>query len=267
MGAIMPFSPAAILCLFLVLLISHVPAMAGPCLSVCKGGKTYVYRGDSRPPEVVFREGFAARGTDLDIRRHLSGGSLNDGFVSTTSDVNMAIFYAVQRARDNQQDEGYLYEIEVPPDQTDDGQLWRDILAEYPNDPAARFNAEIAHVGDIPSSLIRRATRVTAVDDPLMRVIRLNAEWQDNPEWGRRNPAMPEPVMLGVLVDPQAEGAPRLESCSQLLAAASQHGSRQRRDTGSPGLGWCARYPEASIRQWPPCKGTSEHLCKMIMSF
>ena len=263
----MPFSPAAIFLFFLVVMISHAPAMAGPCFSVCKGGKTYVYRGDSRPPDVVFREGFTARGTDLDIRRHLSGGSLNDGFVSTTRSVSVAIYYAVQRARDNQQSEGYLYEIEVPTDETDDGRLWRDIAAEDPINAAAHHNAEIAHVGDIPGSLIRRATPVTAVDDPVTRVIRLNAEWQDNPEWGRRNPETPAPVMLGVLADPEAEGPSRLEACSQLLAAPSQRGSRQRRDTGNPGVDWCAKHPEASIRQWPPCKGTSAQLCKLLMTF
>ncbi len=263
----MPSIPAAIVLFLLAVMISHAPAMAGPCFSVCKGGKTYVYRGDSRPPDVVFREGFAARGTDLNIRRHLSGGSLNDGFVSTTRSVSVAIYYAVRRARDNLQSEGYLYEIEVPPDETDDGQSWRDILAEYPNYPAARHNSEIAHVGDIPGSLIRRATRVTAVDNPISRTIRLNAEWQDNPEWGRRNPEMPAPVMFGVLADPEAEGPSRLEACSELLVAPSQHGSRQRRDTGNPGVGWCAKAPEANIRQWPPCQGTDAQLCKLLMSF
>lgn len=253
----------------LLALIGSQMALAGPCLSVCKGGKTYVYRGDSRTPSEVFKNGFAPRGNNLNMQRHLSGGASDDGFVSTTRNPSVAIYYAAQRARDTNQAEGFLYEIEIPNGVL--GTNWRDIPAEYPNDRAVQANQEIAYGGTIPGAWVRRSTSVeAAVGTQDRTALRVSANWRTNSAWSRQNPQPPIPVMLGALTDPAAQGTRPLESCSRVSASgASGGGSRDRRDTASdaaPAIGYCKTHPDATIRQWPPCRGTTSRICRIILS-
>lgn len=53
----------------------------------------FVYRVDSRPPDVVFRDGFRAHGENRNLQQHIRGdscaaGSRDSAFIATTSDIN-----------------------------------------------------------------------------------------------------------------------------------------------------------------------------------
>jgi hypothetical protein len=74
---------------FFLLLLS-LTASAGPCLSICKGGRTFVYRGDARPPEQIFEQGFASRGNNRNLNAYLSGGAQDTAYEGTTRDIGRA---------------------------------------------------------------------------------------------------------------------------------------------------------------------------------
>jgi Pertussis toxin, subunit 1 len=156
---------------FLVFMLVSLSALGGPCLSVCKDGRTYVYRGDSRPPEVVFAEGFRPRGGNQDLQAYLSGRLTETAYVGTSRDIGRATVYAAQAAQatyDNpatavEHPRGYVYEIEIPESESGGGgNIWIDIARRYSHDPAVQRNAEVAHLGAIDPSLIRRAFAVTS---------------------------------------------------------------------------------------------------------
>lgn len=53
----------------------------------------FVYRVDSRPPDVVFREGFRSHGVNRNLQQHIRGdscaaGSRDSAFIATTADIN-----------------------------------------------------------------------------------------------------------------------------------------------------------------------------------
>lgn len=53
----------------------------------------FVYRVDSRPPDVVFRDGFSSHGDNRNLQQHIRGdscaaGSRDSAFIATTSDIN-----------------------------------------------------------------------------------------------------------------------------------------------------------------------------------
>ncbi|MFJ2997527.1 scabin-related ADP-ribosyltransferase [Raoultella planticola] len=53
----------------------------------------FVYRVDSRPPDVIFRDGFHSHGENRNIQQHIRGdscatGSRDSAFIATTSDIN-----------------------------------------------------------------------------------------------------------------------------------------------------------------------------------
>ncbi|MCN5085357.1 pertussis toxin-like subunit ArtA [Escherichia coli] len=53
----------------------------------------FVYRVDSRPPDVVFREGFRSHGANRNLQQHVRGdscaaGSRDSAFIATTADIN-----------------------------------------------------------------------------------------------------------------------------------------------------------------------------------
>lgn len=53
----------------------------------------FVYRVDSRPPDVVFREGFLSHGSNRNLQQHIRGdscaaGSRDSAFIATTADIN-----------------------------------------------------------------------------------------------------------------------------------------------------------------------------------
>ena len=69
-----------------------LPAL--PCLAL--GRKQFLYRIDSRPPEVVFAEGFTAPGANLDLMNHYSwlfarGHGESSGFIDLVGDEESAI--------------------------------------------------------------------------------------------------------------------------------------------------------------------------------
>lgn len=56
----------------------------------------FVYRVDSRPPDVVFREGFRSHGANRNLQQHVRGdscaaGSRDSAFIATTADINETI--------------------------------------------------------------------------------------------------------------------------------------------------------------------------------
>lgn len=53
----------------------------------------FVYRVDSRPPNVIFRDGFSSHGYNLNLQQHIRGdscaaGSRDSAFIATTTDLN-----------------------------------------------------------------------------------------------------------------------------------------------------------------------------------
>ncbi|WP_416221795.1 scabin-related ADP-ribosyltransferase [Salmonella enterica] len=56
----------------------------------------FVYRVDSRPPDVIFRDGFSAHGNNRSLQQHIRGdscaaGSRDSNYIATTSDLNEAL--------------------------------------------------------------------------------------------------------------------------------------------------------------------------------
>lgn len=75
-----------------------------------------VYRGDSRPPEEIFEQGFRARGSghSYSAAQHIGlWGSESTGFISTSRDSFVAHGFARDAARDKS--EGYVYAIRINP--------------------------------------------------------------------------------------------------------------------------------------------------------
>lgn len=53
----------------------------------------FVYRVDSRPPDVIFRDGFSSHGNNRNLQQHIRGdscaaGSRDSNYIATTSDIN-----------------------------------------------------------------------------------------------------------------------------------------------------------------------------------
>lgn len=71
------------------------------------GYSEVLYRGDTRPPEEIFKHGFSARGKNLDILAHVNG-NMNSRFVSFSKSKLVAAFFAHFKASG---DTTYLYKI------------------------------------------------------------------------------------------------------------------------------------------------------------
>ncbi len=61
--------------------------------SITSHAVEFVYRVDSRPPDVIFRDGFTAHGSNRNLQQHIRGdscaaGSRDSAFIATTSDIN-----------------------------------------------------------------------------------------------------------------------------------------------------------------------------------
>ncbi|WP_176692964.1 scabin-related ADP-ribosyltransferase [Photorhabdus luminescens] len=68
------------------------------------------YRGDSREPDVIFKEGFQPQGTSTDLYRHASDNyNPPSNFISTTKSPNMAAEYGSQFYTEN----GYVYAMKT----------------------------------------------------------------------------------------------------------------------------------------------------------
>lgn len=135
---------------------SHMKAPGG-------GEKGVFYRGDSRPPSIIFDTGFAPQGSDMSLRNHLSFAG-NSGLVSLSRSPETAEQYAFGRSADKAQ-KGYIYVIaakDVP-----DG-YWVPGLYAPEKNPAVRRNQEFAVAGAVRPESIAHAYEVT-VDKPSAR--------------------------------------------------------------------------------------------------
>ncbi|PHH59512.1 hypothetical protein CDD81_3127 [Ophiocordyceps australis] len=108
------------------------------------------FRGDSRAPEEVFRDGFRPQGANMDLQQHLSfaGGS---GYVSLSRSQAASRLYAFGRSADGNS-AGYVYV--VVPEQLPEGYY---IPRLFPNDRTVRINREFAVAGAIPAGSIAGA--------------------------------------------------------------------------------------------------------------
>jgi len=78
-------------------------------------GKTaWFYRVDTRPPEVIFSEGFTPRGNNLNLVDHFLSMMCelgNAGFVSVTDNFKTAVFFAATIIEGRNKDFVYLYQV------------------------------------------------------------------------------------------------------------------------------------------------------------
>ncbi len=79
----------------------------------------YVYRRDTRPPSEIFKTGFTSKGSSYDLSDYVVGADTKSGFISTTTDENVALKLSWQ-ANDQlswksggkpQPNNDYIYEI------------------------------------------------------------------------------------------------------------------------------------------------------------
>ncbi|KAM0664908.1 hypothetical protein ACQRIU_006292 [Beauveria bassiana] len=128
------------------------------------GGKDGLfYRGDSRPPAVVFAEGFSPQGSNQNLQNHLSFAG-NSGLVSVTRSPQTAERYAFGRGADGAT-KGYIYVINAG--DLPDG-YWVPGIYPPEKNPAVARNQEFAVVGKVPESSISHAYEVTR-DQPSTR--------------------------------------------------------------------------------------------------
>ncbi len=135
-----------------------VTAEAAAKMKAPGGGKDGLfYRGDSRPPSVIFSSGFTPQGSDMSLRNHLSFAG-NSGLVSLSRDPQTAQSYALGRSADKAQ-KGYIYVVaakDVP------NGYWVPGLYNPDKNPAVRRNQEFAVAGSVPAESISHAYEVTA---------------------------------------------------------------------------------------------------------
>ncbi|SDA97905.1 RHS repeat-associated core domain-containing protein, partial [Pseudomonas sp. NFACC15-1] len=95
---------------------------------------TYLYRGDLRKPEVIFKEGFMSLGKSTDLLLHVwDNRDPPSNFVSTTTDVNVGTYFGTKYNTRK----GYLYVLKRIPG--------RDVNKELPrNDVPYSYEREIA---------------------------------------------------------------------------------------------------------------------------
>ncbi|KAJ6438961.1 hypothetical protein O9K51_08363 [Purpureocillium lavendulum] len=121
-----------------------------------RGDKRHVfYRGDSRPPEVIFRDGFAPQGQDMSLQRHLNFAG-SSGYVSVSRSPKAASTYAFGRTG-SKQGTGFVYVISphgLPP-----GHYFPD---KFPKDQAVQFNREFAVAGPVPPGSIQAVIQLDA---------------------------------------------------------------------------------------------------------
>ncbi|KXO06766.1 hypothetical protein AKG98_2860 [Moritella sp. JT01] len=117
--------------------------------------ETKLYRGDSRNPLDVFRDGFVAQGNNIDPMAHLSFRG-DSALVATTKLKSQAATYAFGRTG-AKVDTGFLYKIKGCIDRPDAF----DVVRRYPKDPAAIRNQEVLFQHLILPENIAGAYRVT----------------------------------------------------------------------------------------------------------
>jgi hypothetical protein len=86
-----------------IVLFASLCAAAGPALALV------LHRGDSRPPDVIFREGFRASGTNVNPIDHVSGASC---FTQRAPAEERSAYVALTETRDHAQYYGaYVYNV------------------------------------------------------------------------------------------------------------------------------------------------------------
>ncbi len=131
----------------------------------------YIARGDSRPPEVILATGFAPRGTDESMSRHLGGGSGQSAFVSFTRDLERGKFYSQGSGNGGEkQARGYRYILKCPDKLSPTYSNWFDVHYAY---PGTKRNAEIAIKGHVPAEWIAQidVIEVHPTDPDKFRVV------------------------------------------------------------------------------------------------
>ncbi|KAM0742715.1 hypothetical protein ACQRIT_002892 [Beauveria bassiana] len=128
------------------------------------GGKDgLLYRGDSRPPSVIFAQGFEPQGNNKDLQNHLNFGG-KSGLVSVSRSPEAAESYAFGRSGEKKT-KGYIYVIN--PVDVPEG-YWVPGIYPPEKNPAVGRNREFAVVDKIPGSSISHAYEVTS-DKPNSR--------------------------------------------------------------------------------------------------
>ncbi|PQK18120.1 hypothetical protein BB8028_0012g00170 [Beauveria bassiana] len=127
------------------------------------GEKGVFYRGDSRPPSVIFAEGFAPQSSDKSLRYHLSFVG-NSGLVSLSRSPETADSYVFGRSGEKAT-KGYIYVI--APKDVPDG-YWVPGIYPPEKNPAVARNQEFAVAGSVPATSISHAYKVTS-DKPSSR--------------------------------------------------------------------------------------------------
>ncbi len=113
--------------------VKDTPPVKKPA-PVAKGWKDYaaskgvdtskvLYRGDSRPPNVIFKEGFQTRGTATDLQDYVLHNTPSD-FVSTSKSEDVATSFAQKEAANS--GSGYTYFVSPQNDGIDVNQVLGD---------------------------------------------------------------------------------------------------------------------------------------------
>ncbi|KAM0743828.1 hypothetical protein ACQRIT_001142 [Beauveria bassiana] len=134
------------------------------------GAQGVFFRGDSRPPSLIFATGFQPKGSDPSLINHLSFAG-NSGFVSLTRNPHTAEQYAFGRTG-SKKEKGYIYVIahkNVP-----DG-YWLPGIYPPEKNPAVHRNQEFAVLGAVPAESISHAYEVTRAK-PSARMTKIKNE-------------------------------------------------------------------------------------------
>ncbi|HFT1740737.1 TPA: RHS repeat-associated core domain-containing protein, partial [Vibrio vulnificus] len=113
-----------------------------------------LYRGDSRPPEEIFKNGFIALGGNADPTAHLSFRG-DSAFIATTKAKSQAATYSFGRS-EQRREAGYLYKIKGLGMDT----KTFDVEARYPNEPAVKRNQEVLVLQQVAPQHIAGAYKV-----------------------------------------------------------------------------------------------------------
>ena len=110
-------------------------------------GTSFLLRGDARPPETIFQQGFQPWGGDASLEDYVLNNSPSQ-YVGLTSDPDVAADFATNSGTRN----GYIYATDPQPN----GTVVNDVL---PNNPFAA-EQETAVPGGVPANQIRGATPI-----------------------------------------------------------------------------------------------------------
>ncbi|OAA38438.1 Heat-labile enterotoxin IIA, A chain [Beauveria brongniartii RCEF 3172] len=134
------------------------------------GAQGVFFRGDSRPPSLIFATGFQPQGSDPSLINHLSFAG-NSGFVSLTRNPHTAEQYAFGRTG-GKTEKGYIYVISYK--NVPDG-YWLPGIYPPEKNPAVYRNQEFAVLGAVRAESISHAYEVTRAK-PSARMTKIRNE-------------------------------------------------------------------------------------------